>query len=123
MKSLSELIEDHQKSYNKYMSEKTKPMGGMISVKIVIDQLRSQIENHMMDHCDIIKASISHELERAIKNFDFELEVNKIVHLVLKTEIEKIVKQAVEQAVNTSKWMSDWISESVKHELESKRIN
>lgn len=94
-----------------------KPMGGLVSVQLTINSMKSQIEQCLFDHADTIKASISHELNGVTQNFNFEGQVRMIAERTLKTEVERMVKEATEKAIRESEWMTNWIQSAVVSEI------
>lgn len=65
-------------------------MNGAPVIKIELEQMRQAIVHQFGKHTEEVQKAVNEELKKAVENFDFA------------TEVQKIAKQVITEAINNS---------------------
>ena len=72
-------------------------LGGLVSVRLTVDNLKHQVMAVLPQFADDMKASIEREVEAAVRGFDFAKEVKETTERELREQIKYAVGRAVSE--------------------------
>lgn len=75
-------------------------MNGAPIIKIELEQMRQSIMHQFGKHTEEVQKAVNEELKKAVENFDYATEVQKIAHQVITETIHNSIKNYFQYSRN-----------------------